>query len=521
MKKISLLLALLLIFSGCAKTSVPSVTPALPPEPTPGTPPSFENPSGIYADWSKLQKPENPVEIGSRLHEGPLTELIPSDDYGILVPYVGDVVTSDAGGFFVSTEYRYGLMTMDGCVVLDPVLSAVYSITTDIGEVYVLDKPVGEGENMYQAEALCAMDGSWCTDFIYSGTYWTGEYLRAFCLDNNNESSLLDSRGNKILGLEDLEFEIPLNKDMDDWMLQYSALNFSGGYVNLQLEDGYYAYFDMQGKVLRSDEFNGRSYSTFGFFKDGVAVVQPLTSIYYGILKPDGTWLVHPDSGNNYCEALMQFGGFMLRDEDGVLTAFDGKGNVICNKPQLSRLESPELVELSNGWCISAWKDSTNIIYDLDLNELIIPVEDSWADCYGGYAVGITEENGLRGLKIYDGATEVFIPGEFHYQYYAYDYVCAVDSDMTAYLFDTKGNTLLQQAVEDYSVGINVDMVTKEPYLAIWANSTSYIAPDGTKLTNALSSIRNGTYIVVDATGSGVKNLQGEYIFRKQIDLTD
>ena len=93
MKKLTLFLALMLLLSACAAPAEPS------PEPTPTPAPSFAQPSGIYADWSRLEKPSVPENVGSRLSEGPLTELTPAGDYGLLLPYVGGRLESGEFGY--------------------------------------------------------------------------------------------------------------------------------------------------------------------------------------------------------------------------------------------------------------------------------------------------------------------------------------------------------------------------------------------------------------------------------------
>jgi len=275
MKKLSLLLAVLLLLTACTGAPEPDSTPE--PTPTPKPVPQFSNPSGIYADWSKLEKAEAPAEVGTRLSEGPLTTLTPSDDYGLLMPYVGGrVYSADSWGW---TETRYGLVTKDGCVVLDPILSSVWTTNTDDGFVYVLNKAPEDAENMenpIELSAICAADGSWCTDFIYSSAYWSGEYLRCYAIDGYG--CLMDKDGNIVFELSDIAYEEALSDsygDYDEWLLQYSGLNYESGYVNMELQDGRCAYFDMEGNILRSDEFDGYCYSRYVFTDGGAAVVDP------------------------------------------------------------------------------------------------------------------------------------------------------------------------------------------------------------------------------------------------------
>ena len=137
---------------------------------------------------SKSILEEAPVEeglspVGSRWYEEPVEEVIPSPDYGELVPYVGAVyyqmLPGENGEQVQDTapSSLFGLMTLEGQVVLDPVCTGIYpaQYRDRTGELVVLpvwelfqadpEAAFGEGERM----ALCAKDGSWSTGFLYDG----------------------------------------------------------------------------------------------------------------------------------------------------------------------------------------------------------------------------------------------------------------------------------------------------------------------------------------------------------------
>lgn len=150
MKKAILLgLALALVLTGCAAPAAET------PEPT-------ESVSPVYTDWSKLTPYEAPKALYTRRYEGYTDHVIPADDYGPLVPFAGNVVYNKRGGI----SYTYGLATLTGEVVTDPVFLSVEYLEDVVGTPLLLTRTF-PGEDFPLRSALCAQDGSWCTDFVY------------------------------------------------------------------------------------------------------------------------------------------------------------------------------------------------------------------------------------------------------------------------------------------------------------------------------------------------------------------
>lgn len=164
--RIALLLAFALLLTACG-------APEAEPSPTPGS-------SGgkVAVHWDALTpKPEN---VAKRWYEGYTDELIPSDDYGELVPYIGGEVSDE----YWNQSWFFGLATREGVIVTDPVYAGVQplvemgasTIEEYYGDAMILrsavpcDTPPEEDwmpqyENRY---GLAAMDGSWYTGQIYT-----------------------------------------------------------------------------------------------------------------------------------------------------------------------------------------------------------------------------------------------------------------------------------------------------------------------------------------------------------------
>lgn len=158
MKRAVLLLTLLLFLVGCqAKVEEPSPK--------------------VQTDWSKLEAREPFTPIGSRWYADYTDQLIPSGDYGTLIPYAGARLSDD---WFVENGCLYGLMTTDGVAVTDPVFPAIYRPSFRTGasgspiyQTHPLLVLVRGGEGGERRLAVAAADGSWCTDFSY--LLWTSD----------------------------------------------------------------------------------------------------------------------------------------------------------------------------------------------------------------------------------------------------------------------------------------------------------------------------------------------------------
>lgn len=181
--------------------------------------------SGVAEHWSVLEGAARLPAVGTRWTSGPMEELTPSPDYGELVPYAGAgyyLVYPDGEGGTVqspSLSTLYGLMTVDGCAVLDPVCTGVYassyldgqgtSHTLPVWELTRTDPEAGNPRNG-RLTALAARDGSWVTPF----RYWAaaGSPLGVFAGDGTGLSLLSTETGEVLkswtwaqLGVEDLE----------------------------------------------------------------------------------------------------------------------------------------------------------------------------------------------------------------------------------------------------------------------------------------------------------------------------
>ncbi|MDE6107111.1 MAG: hypothetical protein K2F83_00330, partial [Oscillospiraceae bacterium] len=213
-----LMLALLLTACGGPGADVPTLSPGETPEGTQLPPPTetptvepTETPGGfsVYTDWSKLEPYEPKKAVYTRRYEGFTDTLIPSNDYGPLIPFAGTALTTMGewgGGVHPYDYHLYGLVTTKGEVVVDPVFTEVgrvYDHKEDdmrsLGQlpVYVLTKAVqDEDGEIVDRSALCALDGSWCTDYLYHYDWQTsgvfGEGTGIIIAKGRNRLAIVD-----------------------------------------------------------------------------------------------------------------------------------------------------------------------------------------------------------------------------------------------------------------------------------------------------------------------------------------
>ncbi len=193
--RIAPVLALALLLSACGGPE-----PQQTPEPTP-------TPSGVAVHWDVLTpRPEN---IAERRYEGYTDHLIPADDYGDLMPYIGGEAATDW-----EQSWFYGLATHDGEIVTDPVYTEVNALgwfdyrqgKTRHEDVLILRSAVPTGSAPSQEPApdfedrygLAAIDGSWYTGQIYTMLICDSQ-LGALLFDTAGDAVMIGLDGQEII----------------------------------------------------------------------------------------------------------------------------------------------------------------------------------------------------------------------------------------------------------------------------------------------------------------------------------
>lgn len=336
---LSLTLVLALMLSACTPAPVETSTP----------PTQAPAPSGplVYTDWSQLgphEKPEKPISKFTRRYEEFTDTLIPADDYGPLVPFPGAVVTRpEEDGWGLEDYNLYGLMTLEGEVVVDPVFSLAYAPSIWDGrsdqtrelDCLILQKVVkDENGEPVDVAALCARDGSWCTGFDYTFDW---EMLMNRTEENiipmwraSQSMVFLDVRTGEAVRTIDLSGVMERWPDAA-WSLIYN-LRYGERYAIFSDDTAHYLFDSETGEVQVLEELlNVELESPYSVpFYEGLCAVQ--TASGWGYIDGNGNWVTDPI----YEEAWpFEDGRALVRDEQagGWYTYIDHSGKVVYTLP--------------------------------------------------------------------------------------------------------------------------------------------------------------------------------------------
>ncbi len=219
----------------------------------------------------------------SRFYAEHTDKLIPRDDYGMLIPFVGSITeyypADPEDRFFggkMSFE-NYGLCTLDGKIVVDAVYSGIYPQDDGNGNYYyVLTKDLSFDEKNYSTKtytAVCSVDGSWMTEldgmslnYIYGNAEDGNGRLVVMSGDVMNDSDftykVLDFKGNVIYEASVENGWIYFGNFGKDGLAPVVTSTFG--------ENAYYdgCYIDINGNKVVG------GFSDCGEFTDGFAVVR-------------------------------------------------------------------------------------------------------------------------------------------------------------------------------------------------------------------------------------------------------
>ena len=268
-------MAMLLVVSVCAgckkqQQILPSLQSTAQPLPIP------ENRFEVRTDYSHLTPYVSPHTMYSRLSDGAMPELIPSNDYGILLPYASAVTLSNGG----IRESKFGLVTTDGMLVTDLIYDSVqvaqpYSrlhprYVNVYHQAYKLSVEIPNSGFCWSSpesiNAACALDGSWVTPFDYMNIVFADEVFVAVRDYEKFDMDVFDYSGRRLYNTLDTDWVASMHQDASKGSL---ASNISEGYSYIRTRDGTYMFIEMlTGRAIYTD-FVGASK-----FSHGLAAVQ-------------------------------------------------------------------------------------------------------------------------------------------------------------------------------------------------------------------------------------------------------
>lgn len=200
--------------------------------------------------------------------------LIPRDDYGELFIFTGGYVRGERG----YTDTRYGLMTLDGKIVVDPVYTSYKLMSFGDTEYYCMMYAINElyeGGEFYCESTLMKTDGSWMlkledeVDSLSENRIITSKY--------GSEYTVYDYEGNVI-------FKGEGKSSVSQWGYQNGILLT---YENSEDETKDVIAFDENGNEI----FGGIAFCDP--FHTDKAVASPDYNTY-GIISAEGEWLMEP-----------------------------------------------------------------------------------------------------------------------------------------------------------------------------------------------------------------------------------
>lgn len=280
-------------------------------------------------------------------YDEPCYEFKPSDNYGPLVSFAGKKVNyslaeGDSLGFpYETSTTLYGLCTLDGKVVVEPVYSYISKMgTTDGFEYFVLQKqrPIKynqngkiDYENSFMMVAppmqIIAADGSWMisapdgkTSYLSAAS--EGVIVFVFYNDDGNVFKFYDYDGNFLYEISGYDYIEGYYGGLAKASV-YSKYTDNGDMVS----DEKLVYLDKKGNVAIDGFVSGTNFS-----KDGVAAVKTKDG-YFAFINTKGEFINDQKYDTLYILGQgndeMRYYGIGYADKKGEKYIFDSKGNKV------------------------------------------------------------------------------------------------------------------------------------------------------------------------------------------------
>jgi len=246
----------------------------------------------VRTDHSNLTTFAPPHSMHSRLQDGQMPELVPSNTYGMLLPY-SSAVTMNDGSLRVS---KYGLVAIDGTVITDLIYDNVVRasyITLGSQEprpAYNLYIDIPESEAVFEdltLQAACALDGSWITPFEFVDIVFSDEVIFLMRDHESFDIDVYDYNGRRLYNILELEWADDISEDTWSEVLVYGAAE---GVGFIKLNNDTYGLMDvMTGDIRRTD------FVQAFLFSEGLAAVTPSGSDdLWGFVNKELEFVIQP-----------------------------------------------------------------------------------------------------------------------------------------------------------------------------------------------------------------------------------
>ncbi|MDR2589876.1 MAG: substrate-binding domain-containing protein [Oscillospiraceae bacterium] len=365
----------------------------------------------IKIDDSRLTPYISPFAGLSRLDSSSLSELIPSHDYAMILPY-SSAITMNDGSLRIS---KYGFVTQNGMIITNPIYDDITraALTTFNDSIPQPAYHLRINTDAATKHAVVAFDGSWITSFDYENIVFHESIFLAIYENETYNIDVYDYGGNLLYNIMELEWFEDIEQDTWPEFLIYTI---NDGFGFIQMSDGNYAVLDVLTGEIEETDFI-RAF----MFSEGLAAVIPrgTRNNLWGFINKDLELVIQPGYVN---ETAFRNGRAVVERTDGsqhiinlegevlfsvgtdqfILTQHDGYAFAIYPKGEwgLPTLYRGDFVEVSypnnldqdlettvryleNGWYSFAsfsgvWVSNGDVEYKLPNNKQIVTLAGSY-----------------------------------------------------------------------------------------------------------------------------------------------
>ena len=370
-----------------------------------------------------------------------MPDLVPSKNYGQLLPYVGDVFYSRYEGRF----YNYGLTTTSGMIVTDAVYSRAdrpyildeLSNSYKQKPVYILRKFVMGGTSgkpqSLDRYAVCALAGSWTTPFDYEKVQCCDKVILLIRDSSANDIDVMDYAGKLLYNIQ----ELPSYQQMTGFRFYHEpnpdkiagSLNYGDGYISISNRKTSAFFNELTGSFTLVD------CPLLLGFSDGVAAYRE--GNFWGYLDNNSNIVISPQykSAEKFID-----GKAIVELSDSYNAVIDKSGHIL--------FRTTRDIERKSRYFGEGFHDSNlYAVFDSSLNEIF---NLSYVDSYSTFNGGYSYVKNKKTTVLY-GDSVINIAGEYDVFWVQNNYVLYGIRKKNQYMLMTLQGTLVAELGEDYS----------------------------------------------------------------------
>ena len=319
----------------------------------------------VKTDDSKLT-PFIPLHtMYSRLTSGFMSDFIPSNNFGRILPYTNAVTMNDGSMRIM----KYGLVTESGMVVTDLVYDSIMTATYTSGSIseprpayHLRIVEQGSDHDFYEGSlnAACALDGSWITSFEYVDIVFSDNVIFLMRERESFDIDVYDYSGQHLYNILELSWAEEISEDTWAEILIY-GIGDGVGFV--ELTDDRYGLMDViTGQIKLAD------FKEAFMFSEGLAAVIPSGEDLWGFINTDLELVIPP--GYIYPTSFL--------NDRAVVEAPDGRQHIIDRSGTILFTVIPDQFIImnhdGNGFSVhlrAEW--SIPVFYTNDFDEITYP----------------------------------------------------------------------------------------------------------------------------------------------------